>query len=90
MRYLIKALCFIMLACCCNAQGKGKAGAEPSTNAAPAKVQKPQEKKLEHALNKLTVKTRDKGSKKESDFKPEKEFTLMFGNNKLAKKPKQK
>ena len=32
--------------------------------------------------------TGDKGSKKESDWKTSKEFPLMFGNNRLGRKPK--
>ena len=51
-----------------------------------AKVEK--EKKLEHRENKIVMKERDKGSKKESDWKPSKEFPLMFGNNRLGRKPK--
>jgi hypothetical protein len=51
-----------------------------------AKVEK--EKKLEHSENKIVMKERDKGSKKESDWKPSKEFPLMFGNNRLGRKPK--
>lgn len=86
----MKTFLIVIMLACCTAYGKNKIETDTSTNAPPAKVQKPQEKKVDHALNKLTVKTRDKGSKKESDFKPEKEFKLMFGNNKLAKKPPKK
>lgn len=50
------------------------------------KVEK--EKKAEHQANKIVVKSRDKGSKKESDWKAEREFPLMFGNNRKARKPK--
>ena len=86
MRYLINSIAIIMLACCCHAQGKGKDKPDVSTNAVPEKVQKPQEKKVEHAPNKLTVKTRDKGSKKERDYKTVKEYPLMFKNNRKARK----
>lgn len=50
-----------------------------------AKVEK--EKKMEHFGNKIVIKERDKGSKKESDWKPAKEYPLMFGNNRKARKP---
>ena len=53
-----------------------------------AKVEKEKEKKLEHTANKIVKKERDKGSKKESDWKTSKEFPLMFGNNRLGRKPK--
>ena len=53
-----------------------------------AKVGKEKEKMLEHRENKIVMKERDKGSKKESDWKPSKEFPLMFGNNRLGRKPK--
>lgn len=49
-----------------------------------AKVEK--ERKAEHQLNKITIKARDKGSRKESDFKVEREYPLMFANNRKAKK----
>ena len=74
-----------MLACCCQAQGKGKDKPDVSTNKPPVKVEK--EKKLEHSENKIIQKERDKGSKKESDWKPAKEYPLMFGNNRKARKP---
>jgi len=51
-----------------------------------AKVEK--EKKLEHFGNKIVMKERDKGSKKESDYKVEREFPLMFANNRKARKQK--
>jgi len=51
-----------------------------------SKVEK--EKKTEHLDKRLTVKERDKGSKKESDWQIVKEYTLMFKNNKKAKKVK--
>jgi len=50
-----------------------------------AKAEK--EKKLEHIANKIVMKERDKGSKKESDWKAAKEYPLMFGNNRKARKP---
>ena len=83
MRYLINTLAIILLACCCHAQGKGRDKPDVSTNAAPVKVEK--ERKLEHMENKLTIKERDKGSKKESDYKPVKEYPLMFKNNRKAR-----
>jgi hypothetical protein len=52
------------------------------------KVEK--EKKTEHQANKIVVKERDKGSKKESDWKVVKEYPLMFSNNRKAKKEKTK
>lgn len=79
-------LSIILTACCCHAQGKGKEIETPLTNAVPEKIQKPQEKKVEHEPNKLTVKTRDKGSEKESDYKTVKEYPLMFKNNRKARK----
>ena len=51
-----------------------------------AKVEK--ERKTEHFNNKIIIKARDKGSKKESDYKIDREFPLMFTNNKKAKKAK--
>ena len=48
-----------------------------------AKVEK--EKKLEHRENKIVMKERDKGSKKESDWKAAKEYPLMFENNRKAR-----
>jgi len=86
MRYLIKILFVFMLACCCHAQGKSRIDATPATNAVSAKVETEKERKAEHQLNKITVKARDKGSKKESDYKTEREFPLMFANNRKAKK----
>lgn len=50
------------------------------------KVEK--ERKAEHQENKITIKARDKGSKKESDFKVEREFPLMFANDRKARKQK--
>ena len=49
-----------------------------------AKVEK--EKKTEHAENKITVKSRDKGSN--APWKTEKEYTLMFKNNRKARPKK--
>jgi hypothetical protein len=86
MRHLIKSISIIMLACCCNAQGKGRDKPDVSTNKPPVKIEK--ERKLEHLENKLTIKERDKGSKKESDYKPVKEYMLMFKNNRKARKDK--
>lgn len=48
------------------------------------------ERKTEQLENKITIKARDKGSKKESDFKVEREFPLMFANNRKARKQKGK
>lgn len=50
-----------------------------------AKVEKEKEKKLEHRENKIVKKERDKGSKKVSDWKTVKEYTLMFKNNRKAR-----
>lgn len=50
-----------------------------------AKAEK--ELKTEHRENKIAIKARDKGSKKESDYKTEREFPLMFANNRKARKP---
>lgn len=46
------------------------------------------ERKTEHQGNKIIVKSREKGSKKESDWKTDREITLMFHNNKKAKRVK--
>lgn len=46
------------------------------------------ERKTEHQENKIIIKARDKGSKKESDFRVEREFPLMFANNRKARKQK--
>lgn len=51
-----------------------------------SKVEK--ERKAEHTTNKIIIKERDKGSKKESDWETAKEYPLMFNNNKKAKKAK--
>lgn len=88
MRYLINTLAVVMLACCCQAQGKGKPDTAPATNSVPAKAVKEKERKAEHLEAKITVKARDKGSKKESDFRVEKEYPLMFSNNRKAKTKK--
>ncbi len=50
-------------------------------------VKAEKEKKTEHADNKMIVKEREKGS---SEWKTVKEFTLMFKNNRKARKPKDK
>jgi hypothetical protein len=50
------------------------------------KVEK--EKKVEHQEGKIIVKERDKGSKKESDWKTSKEYPLMFKNNRKARPKK--
>lgn len=50
-------------------------------------VKAEKEKKTEHADNKMIVKDREKGS---SEWKTVKEFTLMFKNNRKARKPKDK
>lgn len=60
-----------------------------STNKPPAAI-KIKERKAEHLQSKITIKARDKGSKKESDFKVESEYKLMFNNNRKAKKEKTK
>jgi hypothetical protein len=86
MRYLINTLAVVMLACCCQAQGKGKPDTAPATNAVPVKAVKEKERKAEHLESKITIKARDKGSKKESDFKTERVIPLMFANNRKAKK----
>lgn len=57
-----------------------------STNKTDKAVKVEKEQKTEHQENKIIVKARDKGSKKESDFKVEREFTLMFANNRKARK----
>ena len=62
---------------------------EVSSSAPDVHVQA-KEKKAEHTANKIIVKAREKGSKKESDWKTEREFPLMFGNNRKARKPKDK
>lgn len=48
------------------------------------KVEK--ERKAEHSQNKIIVKSRAKGSTKESDWQTEREYPLMFANNRKAKK----
>jgi hypothetical protein len=59
-----------------------------STNKTEKAVKAEKELKTEHQENKIIVKARDKGSKKESDFKVEREFPLMFANNRKARKQK--
>lgn len=51
-----------------------------------AKAEK--ERKTEHQDNKVIVKEREKGSN--AEWKTVKEYTLMFKNNRKAKKPKAK
>jgi len=75
-----------ILACSCQAQGKGKDKPDVSTNNPPVKVEK--EKKAVHEAGKIVVKARDKGSKKESDWKTEREYPLMFRNNRKARPKK--
>jgi len=72
---MIRILIFALIATTCQAADTNQV----------AKVEK--EKKLEHAENKIVMKERDKGSKKESDWKAAKEYPLMFGNNRKARKP---
>ena len=74
----------VILACSCQAQGKDKP--DVSTNNAPVKVEK--EKKAVHEAGKIVIKERDKGSKKESDWKTSKEYPLMFRNNRKARPKK--
>lgn len=71
----------------CHAANTNKT--EASSSAPDVHVQA-KEKKTEHTANKIIVKAREKGSKKESDWKTEREFPLMFGNNRKARKPKDK
>jgi hypothetical protein len=73
-----------LLAIASHAKGRTPAA---STNTPPGQV-KQMERKAEHLANKIIIKSRDKGSKKESDWKTSKEFPLMFGNNRLGRKPK--
>jgi hypothetical protein len=76
------AIAFILLAYACHAANTNKVDKADKTD----KVEK--EKKTEHLENKITIKERDKGSKKESDWMPAREYPLMFGNNRKAKKEK--
>lgn len=76
------AIAFILLAYACHAANTNKVDKADK----PAKVEK--EKKTEHLKNKITIKDRDKGSKSEADWKTEKEYPLMFGNNRKARKQK--
>lgn len=46
------------------------------------------EKKTEHGRNRITVKSRDKGST--GPWKTEREYVLMFDNNRKARKPNNK
>jgi hypothetical protein len=76
------AIAFILLASTCFAANTNKVEKAEQ----PEKVEK--EKKAEHQANKVVILERDKGSKKESDWKVVKECPLMFANNKKAKKEK--
>jgi len=80
-------LALICAASVCPAANTNKT--EASSSAPDVHVQA-KEKKIEHQANKIIVKERDKGSKKESDWKPSKEYPLMFSNNRKAKKEKTK
>jgi hypothetical protein len=60
------------------------AGAMADTNKV---VKTEKERKTEHVDNKMIVKERENGS---SEWKTVKEFTLMFKNNRKARKPKDK
>ena len=75
---MIRILIFALIATTCQAAETNKV----------AKVEK--EKKAEHQADKITIKSRDKGSKKESDFTVDKEYRLMFSNNRKAKQQKGK
>lgn len=48
----------------------------------------PRERKATHELSRITVKSREKGSKKESDYTTDRAIPLMFDNNKFKAKPK--
>lgn len=87
---MIRILIVFLIAATCHAQGNGEDKPDVSTNNPPVKVEKEKEKKLEHFQDKIVMKARDKGSKKESDFKVDKEYRLMFNNNPKARKPKDK
>ena len=76
----------ISFSCVClgdNTNKPVKAESDNSTNKT-SKVE--QEKKIEHKANKIIKKTHDKGSAE--PWKTEKEYPLMFSNNKKAKKAK--
>lgn len=74
-----------MLAVDAFAANTNKADKIANTNQV-SKVEK--ERKTEHLNNKIIIKERDKGSKNESDFKVEREFPLMFANDRKARKQK--
>jgi hypothetical protein len=76
----------ISFSCVClgdNTNKTVKADPGNSTNKT-SKVE--QEKKIEHKADKIIKKTHDKGSAE--PWKTEKEYPLMFSNNKKAKKVK--
>ena len=84
----VQRVAIISLICCaslCHAANTNKVekADKPEKH---EKVEK--EKKTEHQANKIVLKEREKGSKKERDWKPSKEYPLMFSNNKKAKKEK--
>lgn len=79
------AICIIFLALKSSAANTNQVDKTSKTNHV-AKVEK--ERKTEYLKNKIIIKARDKGSKKESDYKIEREFPLMFANDKKAKKVK--
>lgn len=58
-----------------------------ATNKPPAAI-KIKERKAEHRADRIIINARDKGSKEESDFEVEKEYRLMFSNNRKARKQK--
>jgi hypothetical protein len=83
---MIAILIFLMsISLVCLAGNTNKMDKIANTNQV-AKVEK--EKKLEHFENKIVVKERDKGSKKESDWKAAKEFPIMFKNNRKGRPAK--
>jgi hypothetical protein len=71
---MIRILIFALLAATCHAANTNKVD----------KAEK--EKKTEHAENKIVKKSRDKGSN--APWKTEKEYTLMFKNNRKARPKK--
>ena len=81
-------ICILFLAFKCRAANTNQVDKAAKTNQLEkvAKIEK--ERKTEHLENKIIIKDRDKGSKKESDYKVEREFPLMFANNRKAKKQK--
>ena len=59
-----------------------------STNQVDKVAKAEKERKTEYQEKKIIIKARDKGSKKESDFQVEREFPLMFANDRKARKQK--